>query len=88
MNDRDVKIKGADAERLLNDPIFIEVFDALEVDFMERALTAPARDTEGRMRLLDSVNLLRGLKAKLKSFVNDAKMAEEREAQGDDSGWA
>ena len=78
---RDPAIKGADAERLLNDALLKEAFDALDKAFDERALACPAKDDEGRRRLMDARVILRKVEGHLKKVAFEGKKAAQHAAK-------
>ena len=81
MMDRDPAIKGADAERLLNDALLKEAFAELDKAFDERALACPAKDDEGRRRLMDARVILRKVEGHLKKVAFEGKKAAQDAAK-------
>lgn len=75
MIDHDPQWRATDAERLLNDALLNEAFDAYEKALIDRAVAAPARDDEARTRCLMAVQVLRKVRKHLDSVVFDGRKA-------------
>jgi len=75
MSDQAPEWRAADAERLLNDALLKEAFEAYEKALVDRAIEAPARDDEARTRCLMAVQVLRKVRKHLKSVVYDGEKA-------------
>jgi hypothetical protein len=71
--DRD---RGAQAERLLRDPLLVEAFDVLENEFMQAWRQSAVADTEARERIYNLCQALEGVKGHLKTVVDTGKLAQ------------
>ena len=75
----DAGSKGAQAQRLMDDPVLTEAFATVVNEAIAEWARSPADATELREslhRLIIAVDRVRG---KLRSFLDDAKMAERAE---------
>tara|TARA_B100000686_G_scaffold101906_1_gene109124 strand:+ start:4365 stop:4643 length:279 start_codon:yes stop_codon:yes gene_type:complete len=79
-NDRSPEWTAADASRLANDPVLQECFDAYEQALIERAIEAPARDDDARLRCLMAVQVLRKVRKHLDRLIFDGKNAAKQAA--------
>jgi hypothetical protein len=61
------ELPNGEAERLLNHPLFNEIFDALESDAMEVAVQAKPSDDETRRTAMNEIRAIRSLRQKLKT---------------------
>lgn len=69
------EIRAEAAKRLLNDPLLNEALDMFEKSLMEKIVTAPARDDEGRARCAYGLQALRHVRKHLRRVIADGKMA-------------
>src|SRR5262245_25256090 len=67
--------RGARAEALLKNELLQEAFATLERDYIEAWKISPARDTDGRERLWQAVNIVGKVRDHLVKVVNDGKLA-------------
>jgi len=63
------KQPNGEAERLLNHPLFNEIFDGLENDAMEVAVQAKPSDDETRRTSMNEIRAIRSLRQKLKTLA-------------------
>jgi hypothetical protein len=78
---RDRDRKAMDARRVLSEPIFDEIFDGLERDAMEEALTVPTWRPWGNKKrdaLLQRVHVIRDLRTSLKTLIAIGDQAAKR----------
>lgn len=73
--------RGAEAERLLAEPLLIEAFATIEQEFTDAWKASPARDEAGRQSIWLSLKLLHRVKAHLESVVDTGKLAKKSLAQ-------
>lgn len=66
------------AERILNDPIFIEAFENTRQAIFQKIEATPIRDDEGLKHLRLSLKLLSDVRANLTAVLNDGKVEEFR----------
>lgn len=67
--------RGAKAEKLLADELFIEAFDLVAKAIHERWESCPLRDREGAHELKLQLKLLNDVRANLEQAVADGKLA-------------
>jgi hypothetical protein len=68
--------RGARAETLLGNDLLQEAFAKLERDYIDAWKIAPARDTDGRERLWQAVNIVAKVRDHLIKVVNDGKLSQ------------
>jgi hypothetical protein len=68
--------RGARAEALLNNDLLQEAFARLEQDYIEAWKISPARDTDGRERLWQAVNIVAKVRDHMVNVVNDGKLSQ------------
>jgi hypothetical protein len=68
--------RGARAEALLGNELLQEAFIRLEQDYIEAWKISPARDTDGRERLWQAVNVVAKVRDHIVKVVNDGKLAQ------------
>ena len=68
--------RGARAEALLGNELLQEAFVRLERDYIEAWKISPARDTDGRERLWQAVNIVAKVHDHIVKVVNDGKLAQ------------
>lgn len=70
------KIKRAkDAERILNDPLYVESFELTKQAIFQKIEQTPIRDSEGLMQLRLCLKLLSDVRTNLTQILNDGKIA-------------
>jgi hypothetical protein len=77
--------RGRRAEQLLADELVIEIFDTMRKEYLQWWEASPARDTEGRERCWQAVQLLGKVRSHLQAMAADGKLAKaeiERMARG------
>ena len=67
--------RGVKAERLLNDPMLAEGFDAVRGAILAKFEASPVRDTEGRERLFLMLKALNDVKGHLEQAVREGKFS-------------
>lgn len=68
-------LRGRQAAELLEHPMLLEAFAALESEVMEQWKSSPARDEEGRERLWLMLRLSEKVKAHLTNLITTGRMA-------------
>ena len=68
--------RGARAEALLGNELLQEAFARLEQDYIEAWRISPARDTDGRERLWQAVNIVGKVRDHLVKVINDGKLSQ------------
>ncbi len=66
------------AAGLLRDDLLTETFAKLEKDYIEAWRQSPARDTDGRERLWQAVNIVEKVRDHLFKILNDGKLAKRQ----------
>ncbi len=69
--------EAAHADGLLRDEFLWAQFDYLESEYIREWKTWPARDTDGRERLWQAVNVVGKVKDHLVKVLNDGKLAKQ-----------
>lgn len=76
---RDEEVRrGNQAERILNDDMYLEAFKAVRDEIINQWEQAPARDDEGRERLWLMVRLLERLKGHLETVMETGQLAKKQ----------
>jgi hypothetical protein len=70
--------RGARAEALLTNELLQESFVKLERDYIEAWKISPARDSDGRERLWQAVNIVGKVRDHLVKVANDGKLAQRQ----------
>ena len=68
-------VRGSRAQALLRDELLQESLATLERDYIEAWKTSSARDTDGRERLWQAVNVVGKVRDHLVKVANDGKLA-------------
>jgi hypothetical protein len=68
--------RGARAEALLQNELLQEAFTRLEQDYIDAWKISPARDTDGRERLWQAVNIVAKVRDHIVKVVNDGKLSQ------------
>jgi|SRR5688572_1620030 hypothetical protein len=74
----DATVRGAKADGLLKDELLREAFASLEKDYLDAWRTSPARDTDGRERLWQAVNIVGKVRDHLVIALNNGKLAQRQ----------
>ena len=77
----DAKVRGENALRILNDPIFKDAMDILEREIIEQWDAVPVRDIEGRELLWRFYKTAKKFRGILQGVVENGKVASFRELQ-------
>jgi len=78
-------MRGRRAEQLLGDELVTEIFDTMRTEYLKAWENSQARDTEGRERLWQAVQIVGKVRSHLQAMVGDGKIAQadiERMARG------
>jgi len=70
-------LRGRQAQELLEHPLLIEAFEALESEVLSAWKASPARDVEGREKLWLMLSLCEKVKNQITSVVNTGKIAQK-----------
>lgn len=76
MSDTQKIDRAQKAERILNDPLYVESFELTRQAIFQQIERTPIRDDEGLKHLRLCLKLLQDVKANLTSVLNDGKVAE------------
>jgi ribosomal protein L15 len=68
--------RGARADALLKNDLLQDAFARLEQDYIEAWKISPARDTDGRERLWQAVNIVAKVRDHIVKVVNDGKLSQ------------
>ncbi len=68
--------KGRDAGRILNDPLFIEAFNGIESNLIDRMKRVPIGDRDTQHELILSLQLLANVRRHFAEMLETGKMAE------------
>ena len=74
-------IRGRDAQALIQHPLLVEAFEAVESEVMELWKLSPERDRDGREKLWLSLKLLQKVRSQLESVIQTGQVAEVTLAQ-------
>lgn len=69
-------IRAADARQLLENPMFVEAWAAVEKHLNMQALTCDSDNAQKALRIVISQQLLAGVKREIQRIVNDGVVAE------------
>ena len=73
--------RGARAEALLGNELLQDAFVRLEQDYIDAWKISPARDTDGRERLWQAVNIVGKVRDHIVKVVNDGKLSQRHLAE-------
>lgn len=73
--EQEVIDRGAQAERIVNDPLFAGAFEDIRQAILRKIETSPTRDREGREYLFLMLKALNDVRGNLEGKVRDAKYA-------------
>ncbi len=76
MTPEDRTIRAADAKQLLEHPMFVEAWDAVEKHLNMQALTCDSDNAQKALRIVISQQLLAGVKREIQRIVQDGIVAE------------
>ncbi len=76
MTPEDRTIRAADAKQLLEHPMFVEAWDAVEKHLNMQALTCDSDNAQKALRIVISQQLLAGVKREIQRIVTDGIVAE------------
>jgi hypothetical protein len=74
---RDV-VRGARAAELMKNELLVEAFARLEADYLEAWKISPARDTDGRERLWQAVNVVGKVRDHLGKVAAAGRLAQQQ----------
>lgn len=69
-------IRAADAKQLLEHPMFVEAWDAVEKHLHMQAIACDSDNAQKALRIVISQQLLAGVKREIQRIVNDGIVAE------------
>lgn len=76
MTDRELdRQRGQRAELLLNDDLLKEAFDTIEAEYIKAWVGSPPRDTEGRERVWQAVQIVGRVKTHLQSVAATGRLS-------------
>ena len=81
MNPAELKVRGENAARILNDPLVIEALATIERDIIEMWVACPERDIEGKNLLQLHIRHARKFRDILKGVMESGKLADFRDKQ-------
>jgi hypothetical protein len=67
--------RGAQAERILNDPLYADAWTKVRQALLDKFEASPVRDTEGREHLFKMLKALNDAKSCLEQVMRDGKVA-------------
>jgi hypothetical protein len=70
--------RGAQAEALLANELLVEAFNTLDAEYNAAWRNSGARDTEGRERLWQAIQILSKVQLHLKFVIEDGKIAKRQ----------
>lgn len=76
MTPDDRRIRAQDAKHLLENPMFIEAWDAVEKHLQMQAITCDSDNAQKALRIVLSQQLLAGVKREIQRIVTDGVVAE------------
>ena len=76
MTPEDRTIRAADAKQLLQHPMFVEAWEAVEKHLHMQAITCDSDNAQKALRIVISQQLLAGVKREIQRIVNDGIVAE------------
>lgn len=76
--------RAQDAQRLLEDPVFIEAFDEIEKSLIERWRSTGPEDFQTRDDVYHQIRGLAAFRNQLASFVLTGKLAETRKDRSEE----
>ena len=74
-------IRAADAKQLLEHPMFVEAWDAVEKHLNMQALTCDSDNAQKALRIVISQQLLAGVKREIQRIVTDGMVAQVQIAE-------
>lgn len=69
--------RGGQAQSLLNNELLQDAFAKLEADYLDAWKRSPARDTDGRERLWQAVQIVQRVKEHLGHVASGGKLAQK-----------
>lgn len=76
MTPEDRRIRATDAKHLLEHPMFIEAWEAVEKHLSMQAMTCDSDNAQKALRIVISQQLLAGVKREITRIVQDGVVAE------------
>lgn len=76
MTPEDRRIRATDAKHLLEHPMFVEAWDAVEKHLSMQAMTCDSDNAQKALRIVISQQLLAGVKREITRIVQDGVVAE------------
>lgn len=78
MTPEDRRIRSTDARHLLENPLFVNAWSAMEKNLHMQAITCDSDNAQKALRIVISQQLLAGVKREIQRLVEDGSMAEEQ----------
>jgi hypothetical protein len=78
MTPEDRRIRATDAKHLLEHPMFIEAWEAVEKHLSMQAMTCDSDNAQKALRIVISQQLLAGVKREIQRLVEDGFVANEQ----------
>lgn len=76
MTPEDRRIRATAARQLLENPMFVEAFEAVEKHLQMQAITCDSDNAQKALRIIISQQLLAGVKREISRIVQDGAVAE------------
>ena len=76
MTPEDRRIRATAAKHLLEDPLFVEAWDAVNAHLVQQTLTCSSDDAQKALRIVISQQLLAAVKREITRIVQDGVVAE------------
>ena len=76
MTPEDRKFRATDARQLLEHPMFVEAWNAMERHLQMQAITCDSDNAQKALRIVISQQLLAGVKREIQRIVTDGVVAE------------
>ena len=81
MKPEELRVRGENAARILNDPLVIEALETIERDIFEMWVICPERDIEGKNLLQLHIRHARKFRDILRGVMESGKLTIQREKQ-------
>lgn len=74
MDESEILARGERANKILNDPVFVDAFAKVKEAILAKFEASPVRDAEGREHLFKMLKALNDAKCCLEQVMNDGKV--------------
>jgi phage regulator Rha-like protein len=78
MTPEDRRIRATDARQLLEHPMFVEAWNAMEKHLQMQAITCDSDNAQKALRIVISQQLLAGVKREIQRLIEDGFVANEQ----------